>query len=56
MAPFAYTEIIFAVIIGFLIFGSLPDTIASVGMILIIGSGVFVERIRSLKLSHIDKM
>ena len=56
MAPFAYTEIIFAVIIGFLIFGSLPDTIESVGMILIIGSGVFVERIRSQKSSHIDKM
>ena len=56
MAPFAYTEIIFAVIIGFLIFGSLPDTIASVGMILIIGSGVFVERIRNQQLSHKDQL
>jgi drug/metabolite transporter (DMT)-like permease len=52
MAPFAYTEIIFAVIIGFLIFGSLPDITAALGMILIIGSGIFVERIRSQQLSH----
>ena len=47
MAPFAYTKIIFAIIIGFLIFGSLPDITAALGMILIIGSGIFVERIRS---------
>ena len=47
MAPFAYTKIIFAIIIGFLIFGSLPDITAALGMILIIGSGIFVERIRN---------
>ena len=56
MAPFAYTEIIFAVIIGFLIFGSLPDITAALGMILIIGSGIFVERIRSQQLSHKENL
>ena len=56
MAPFAYTEIIFAVIIGFLIFGSLPEITAALGMILIIGSGIFVERIRSQQLSHKENL
>jgi drug/metabolite transporter (DMT)-like permease len=56
MAPFAYTEIIFAVIIGFFIFGSLPDITAALGMVLIIGSGIFVERIRSQQLSHKENL
>jgi drug/metabolite transporter (DMT)-like permease len=56
MAPFAYTEIIFAVIIGFLIFGSLPDITAPLGMTLIMLSGVFVECLRSQLLNHKDNL
>ena len=44
LAVFTYSEIVSAVIIGFLIFGTLPDTISWVGMILIVVSGAGVAR------------
>ncbi len=45
IAPFTYFEIIAAVIIGLVIFGTLPDMLAWVGMALIITSGTVVKRL-----------
>ena len=44
LAPFTYSEIVSAVIIGLIFFGTWPDMIAMAGIILIIGSGVMVAR------------
>ena len=46
-APFTYTEIISAIVIGFLMFGTMPDKLSFIGMTLIISSGVFVARVRT---------
>ena len=45
IAPFTYFEIIAAVMIGLVIFGTLPDTLSWVGMVLIITSGTVVKRL-----------
>jgi S-adenosylmethionine uptake transporter len=56
IAPFTYFEIIAAVIIGFVIFGTLPDMLAWVGMALIITSGTVVKRLPGvLKLRRREK-
>lgn len=44
LAPFTYTEIISAVLIGLVIFGTLPDTLSWFGVGLIILCGVMVAR------------
>ena len=49
MAPFTYTEIIFAVLLGFLMFGSLPGFLQIFGIVLIICSGILVESFRNRK-------
>jgi drug/metabolite transporter (DMT)-like permease len=40
-APFRYTEVVFAIIAGILVFGEYPDAISYVGMALVIGAGLF---------------
>ena len=45
IAPFTYFEIIAAILIGFAMFGTLPDVLALIGMGLIITSGTAVKRI-----------
>lgn len=56
IAPFTYFEIIAAVIIGLVIFGTLPDMLAWVGMVLIISSGTVVKRLPgALKLRRREK-
>ena len=47
LAPFTYTEIVSAVVFGFLVFGTLPDSLGWIGMALIIASGVAVARAMS---------
>ncbi|MEM6985085.1 MAG: DMT family transporter [Pseudomonadota bacterium] len=42
LAPFQYLEIITATVLGFLIFGDLPGGIAVVGMMIVIGSGLYI--------------
>ncbi len=44
LAPFTYFEIVAAVIIGFMMFGTVPDWISAGGIILIIGCGMAVAR------------
>lgn len=40
-APFRYTEVVFAIIAGMLVFGEYPDAISYVGMALVIAAGLF---------------
>ena len=40
-APFRYSEVVFAIIAGILVFGEFPDAIAYLGMALVIGAGLF---------------
>ncbi|KPB00945.1 DMT family transporter [Ahrensia marina] len=53
IAPFRYTRLIFAVLIGYFFLNERPDTMMIIGSILVIVSGVYAiyrERIRSLEL------
>ena len=51
LAPFTYFEIVAAVIIGFLVFGTLPDRLSWFGIILIIASGLIVAQTLSGRLA-----
>lgn len=51
LAPFIYTQIIWATILGFLIFNQLPDQLTILGVCIVIGSGLYIWR-RETKLSH----
>ncbi|MGA0540065.1 DMT family transporter [Neotabrizicola sp. VNH66] len=42
LAPLHYSEIVVAVILGYLIFGDLPDALAFSGMAVIVASGLYV--------------
>ncbi|MBC7803063.1 MAG: DMT family transporter, partial [Candidatus Parcubacteria bacterium] len=42
LAPFTYTTMIWAVLLGFLVFGHLPDGWSVAGMAVIVASGLFV--------------
>jgi len=42
VTPFRYTIIVGAVISGFVVWGELPDMLASIGIVLIVGSGLYV--------------
>lgn len=47
VAPFTYTEIVSGIVLGFLMFGTLPDALAFMGMALIVASGILVARMRA---------
>ncbi|MEI8393445.1 MAG: DMT family transporter [Rhodospirillaceae bacterium] len=42
LAPFQYTQIIWGVLIGFLVFGERPEVTVAVGGVLVVGSGLFI--------------
>jgi drug/metabolite transporter (DMT)-like permease len=42
LAPFNYTQIIWAVILGYAIWGDLPDLSLVIGVALVIGSGLYI--------------
>lgn len=42
LSPFGYTQLIWVTILGFLVFGQLPDRHAVIGMAVIVGSGLYV--------------
>ncbi|MEO1199374.1 MAG: DMT family transporter [Pseudomonadota bacterium] len=49
VSPFRYTVLLWAILLGWLIWGDLPDLLASLGAFLIIGSGLYVfQRERAL--------
>lgn len=41
VAPFRYTSLLWAILLGFLFFGDLPDTPMIIGSIIVIGSGLY---------------
>ena len=49
LAPFTYSEIVSAVLIGFVMFGTLPDALSWAGIGLIALSGVVVARAQTLR-------
>jgi len=56
IAPFTYLEIVAAIIIGMVMFGTLPDAVAWAGMALIAVSGIAVKRLPgALKLRRREK-
>lgn len=42
LAPFQYLEILGAILIGFLVFGDVPDTLTLLGTLVILGAGLYV--------------
>jgi len=51
LAPFLYTQLIWVVILGYLVFGDLPDYWTLIGASVVIASGMYLlyrERERSL--------
>jgi drug/metabolite transporter (DMT)-like permease len=40
-APFRYTLIVYALILGYVVFGDVPDLLSMLGIVLIVGSGLF---------------
>ena len=54
LAPFSYTQLLWVSILGFLVFGELPDIWTVVGAAFIVGSGLYTahrERVRRLQLA-----
>jgi drug/metabolite transporter (DMT)-like permease len=53
VAPFAYTSMIYSIVIGYSFFGEVPDFIVLLGAVLVVVAGLFVlYRERQL---HIDR-
>ena len=42
VSPFHYSQMIWAVLLGFLVFSELPDLWVAVGSAIIVGSGLFI--------------
>jgi len=42
LSPFGYTQLLWVALLGYLIFGDIPDLHAVLGMIIIVGSGLYV--------------
>jgi drug/metabolite transporter (DMT)-like permease len=54
LAPFQYTQLLWVSILGFLVFGELPDVWTVVGAVFIVASGLYTahrERVRRLELA-----
>jgi drug/metabolite transporter (DMT)-like permease len=50
ISPFRYSNVPFAIILGLVVFGELPDAVALVGIGLIVGAGLYTihrERVRA---------
>jgi drug/metabolite transporter (DMT)-like permease len=51
-APFRYSNVVFAIISGIVVFGEIPDAYAVIGMVLIVASGIYaIHREARLKRS-----
>ena len=49
LAPFIYTQIVWMMALGYLVFGDLPDRFTLLGAAIVIGSGLYLlyrERVR----------
>lgn len=52
ISPFEYTALIWATLLGFLLWGELPDTYTLVGAVIVISSGLFIIYRETIKLGH----
>jgi drug/metabolite transporter (DMT)-like permease len=41
LAPFIYSQLVWSTALAYLTFGDFPDTLTLVGMVVIVGSGLF---------------
>ena len=52
LQPFAYTVLVWAMLVGFAVFGNLPDLLTVVGALIIVASGLYTfareRRLRQL--------
>ena len=44
VAPFRYVGLLFALILGWAVWGDLPNALAWVGIVLLLGAGVYMLR------------
>jgi drug/metabolite transporter (DMT)-like permease len=44
LAPLQYIEILGAIIVGAVLFGDVPDAITSLGIVIVVGAGLYVFR------------
>ena len=51
VAPFRYAGIIFAVIIGYLVWGDVPDALTLIGTVIVVATGVYTFR-REMRLAQ----
>ncbi|MGB7432701.1 MAG: DMT family transporter, partial [Ahrensia sp.] len=50
IAPFRYSRLLFALIVGYIAFGEVPDLLMITGSALVVGSGVYaIYRERKLR-------
>lgn len=42
LAPFSYTQLLWTTLVGWLVFGDFPDTPGLIGMLVIVGSGLYI--------------
>jgi drug/metabolite transporter (DMT)-like permease len=57
LAPFSYTQLLWVSILGFVIFGEVPDLWTVTGAVFIVGSGLYTahrERVRRSQLLALD--
>ncbi len=47
LAPFLYTQLVWSMLLGLLVFGQFPDRLATLGVMIIVGSGLAVVMRRS---------
>jgi S-adenosylmethionine uptake transporter len=53
VAPFRYVGLLASLILGVVIFGQLPSTLALLGCVVVVGSGLFIFR-RERQLSEVE--
>jgi drug/metabolite transporter (DMT)-like permease len=44
VAPFRYSGLLFALVLGYLVWGDVPNALASLGIVLLVGAGIAVLR------------
>ena len=49
VSPFRYSNVLFAILLGFLIFGEVPDLLVLAGIALIVGSGIYTFHRESVR-------
>ncbi|MBC7705248.1 MAG: EamA/RhaT family transporter, partial [Rhodoferax sp.] len=44
IAPFRYTALLYALLLGWAVWGEVPNTIATCGIVLMVGAGLYMVR------------